>query len=87
VQLEGGAYYISDLAGCTLFDHGSAIGEILDVNTASGGVPLLVVQRGNEKLEVPFAESYLELVDLAAKQVRMNLPEGLLDINTTPDHT
>jgi 16S rRNA processing protein RimM len=86
-QLEAGSYYISDLAGCTLFDHGNAIGEIVDVNTASGGVPLLIVKRGDEKLEVPFVESYLELVNLAAKQVRMNLPEELLDINITPDRS
>ena len=88
-QLESGAYYISDLAGCTLFDKNSAVGEILDVNTASGGVPLLIVKghKQDEKLEVPFAESYLESVDLAAKQVRMNLPEGLLDINSAPEQT
>jgi len=30
---------------------------------------------------VPFAEAYLESVDTARRQVRMNLPEGLLEVN------
>ncbi|MEO8727113.1 MAG: ribosome maturation factor RimM [Acidobacteriaceae bacterium] len=80
-ELEAGAYYISDLAGCRLLDRGVEIGEITDVNTANGAAPLLVVRRGEVEFEVPFAESYLESVDLAVRQVRMNLPEGLLGIN------
>jgi len=31
--------------------------------------------------EIPFAEAYLVKVDSAAKQVRMRLPEGMLEIN------
>ena len=81
-ELEAGAYYISDLAGCKLLDHGIEVGEIMDVNTANGGAPLLVVRRGEVEFEVPFAESYLESVDLAGKQVWMNLPEGLFGINS-----
>lgn len=79
--LEQGAYYISDLAGCTLLDGDRPIGTIRDVNTATGGVPLLVVNSERGELEIPFAEGYLVAVDLSAKQVRMRLPEGLLDIN------
>lgn len=80
-ELEAGAYYISDLAGCRLFDRGVEIGEITDVNTANGGAPLLLIKRDEVELEIPFAESYLESVDLTARQVRMKLPEGLLDVN------
>jgi hypothetical protein len=31
--------------------------------------------------EIPFAEAYLEKLDLERKQVRMKLPEGLLEVN------
>jgi hypothetical protein len=31
--------------------------------------------------EIPFAEAYLTRVDAAAKQVRMRLPDGMLEIN------
>lgn len=80
--LEVGAYYISDLSGCMLFDHGAPVGRITDVNTANGGVPLLIVERQDGEVEVPFAQRYLESVDLPAKQVRMNLPVGLLEVNS-----
>jgi hypothetical protein len=32
-------------------------------------------------LEVPFAEAYLDAVNVERKQVRMKLPEGLLEVN------
>jgi len=31
--------------------------------------------------EIPFAEAFLEKLDLKQRQVRMNLPEGLLEVN------
>jgi ribosomal 30S subunit maturation factor RimM len=31
--------------------------------------------------EIPFAEAYLEKLDLDGKQVRMKLPEGMLEVN------
>jgi hypothetical protein len=30
---------------------------------------------------VPFAEAYVEGVDLAGKTIRMRLPDGMLEIN------
>jgi 16S rRNA processing protein RimM len=43
---------------------------------------LLIVQ-GTAKLpyEIPFAEAYLADVDPDAKRIRMNLPEGMLEVN------
>ncbi len=81
-ELEAGWNYVSDLVGCAVFDHGRVIGRIEDVQFGAGEAPLLIVRDAGAKLvEVPFAEAYLEGVDVAAKQVRMNLPEGLLEVN------
>jgi 16S rRNA processing protein RimM len=85
-QLEPGWTYVSDLVGCTLFDHGHEIGRIEDVQFGAGEAPLLAVSRGQEcprhtSFEIPFAEAYLECVDLQRREVRMNLPEGMLEIN------
>jgi 16S rRNA processing protein RimM len=84
-ELEPGWTYLSDLMGCTVFDGPREIGEIVDVQFGAGEAPLLVV-RGKEQLsklpyEIPFAEAYLEKLDLERKQVWMKLPEGLLDVN------
>jgi len=86
-DLEPGWTYLSDLVGCAVFDGECEIGRIVDVAFGAGEAPLLVVrdekQKGAAKLpyEIPFAEAYLEKVDVERKQVRMRLPEGMLDVN------
>jgi 16S rRNA processing protein RimM len=80
--LEPGWTYLSDLIGCMVFDGEREIGPIEDVQFGAGEAPLLIVP-GGAKLpyEIPFAEAYLEKVDLERKQIRMRLPEGLLEVN------
>ena len=81
-ELERGWNYVSDLVGCAVFDHGNEIGRIEDVQLGAGEAPLLIVAgAGGKKYDVPFAEAYLEGVDLPRKQVRMTLPGGMLEIN------
>jgi 16S rRNA processing protein RimM len=86
-QLEAGWTYVSDLVGCTVFDGGCEVGKITGVEFGAGEAPLLVVKTGaggsakEREYEIPFAEAYLQSVDPAKKQVRMALPEGMLDVN------
>ena len=93
-ELEQGWTYISDLTGCTVFDGDRKIGQIQGVEFGAGEAPLLIVSSGmqdrsqgksggkrEQPYEIPFAEAYLVSVDPAAKQVRMRLPEGMLEIN------
>jgi 16S rRNA processing protein RimM len=81
-DLEPGWNYISDLIGCVVLDRAREIGHIEDVQFGAGEAPLLMVANGaGKKFEVPFAEAYLESVDIGQRQVRMNLPDGLLEIN------
>ena len=81
-KLEQGWTYVSDLIGSTVLDHGREIGRIADVEFGAGEAPLLIVVDGaGKKFDVPFAEAYLEGVDIAQHQVRMNLPAGMLEIN------
>lgn len=94
-QLGEDEAYISDLIGCTLVDVsdvGSAgtpsavVGCIEDVDRTGGQVALLVVRRGSEEVLVPFAKSYLRRMDLDAKRIEMELPEGLVDLNAPGGH-
>ncbi len=81
-ELETGWTYVSDLVGCVVLDHGREVGRIEDVQFGAGEAPLLIVTgEAGKKFDVPFAEAYLEAVDVAQRQVRMNLPEGMLEIN------
>jgi 16S rRNA processing protein RimM len=80
--LEPGWNYVSDLIGCTVLDHTREVGRIEDVQFGAGEAPLLIVaNEAGKKFDVPFAEAYLEGVDTAQRRVRMNLPEGMLEIN------
>ncbi len=86
-KLEPGWTYLSDLIGCTVFDGQREIGEIEDVQFGAGEAALLVVRSKEQEqaaklpYEIPFAEAYLEKLDLERKQVRMKLPAGLLEVN------
>lgn len=81
-DLEPGWNYVSDLIGCAVLDHAREIGRIEDVQFGAGEAPLLIVANSaGKKFDVPFAEAYLEGVDTAQRQVCMNLPEGMLEIN------
>ncbi len=91
-QLEAGWNYVSDLVGCTVLDLSREnlnredqyreIGRIEDVQFGAGEAPLLIVRDAAKRLvEIPFAEAYLDSVDVKLKQVRMKLPEGLLEVN------
>jgi 16S rRNA processing protein RimM len=87
-KLEPGWNYVSELIGCTVLDHAGEIGRIEDVQFGAGEAPLLIVTNAvGKKFDVPFAEAYLEGVDVKQRQVRMNLPEGMLEINAplTPE--
>jgi hypothetical protein len=52
------------------------------VKFGAGEAPLLIVYDAAKRVyEIPFAEAYVESVDLEHKQIRMDLPEGLLEVN------
>ncbi|MFZ0146353.1 MAG: ribosome maturation factor RimM, partial [Candidatus Sulfotelmatobacter sp.] len=81
-KLQTGWNYVSDLMGCSVLDQGREIGRIEDVQFGAGEAPLLIVRdAGGRPVEIPFAAAYLDSVDVERKQVRMKLPEGLLEVN------
>jgi 16S rRNA processing protein RimM len=79
-ELTQGGAYVSDLMGCTVRDAGCEIGKVTEVRFGAGEAPLLVI-KGAKEYAIPFAEAYLERVDTERKEIRMQLPEGMLDVN------
>ena len=76
-----GSFYTFDLKGCEVFTAPERrLGVVTDV-LDSGGSGLLRVDRDGVELLVPFAAEFLRRVDIAAKRIDVDLPEGLLDLN------
>ena len=83
-------YYLSEIVGCTVLDRGgSALGEVVGVEP-TGGVDLLRVRRmkqasrrggENDDLLIPFAEEICSEIDLRARRIVIEPPEGLLELN------
>jgi 16S rRNA processing protein RimM len=85
-ELEADEYFLHDLVGLTLIDaEGRERGVVTDVYEGGGGL-LLNVKRGDGKeFEVPFAADLCTSVDLEAKRMIVNLPEGIEDLDAVAD--
>jgi len=81
-DLDVGEAYVSDLVGCEVVNRGSLVGSVADVQFGAGEAPLLVVKRGEQEFLVPYAEAFLKHANLAARRIELELPEGLLELQT-----
>ncbi len=84
--LPEGEIYIAELAGATLIDSAGAVslGTITDVDRDTTEGVLLVVEAGDRELLVPFVQGYRPRWDAEARTLTMDLPEGLLDLDSRP---
>ena len=61
------------------------IGRVVDVNFGAGTAPLLIVgSESGQEFMVPFVESFIRELDLNAKRIEMQLPEGMLEPEPPP---
>jgi 16S rRNA processing protein RimM len=96
-ELDQGAFYVSELLGCMVVEVGGAeskseggvelgvtrnIGTVVDVNFGAGTAPLLIVNsEGGQEFMIPFVESFTKKLDVKAKRIEMQLPEGMLELD------
>ena len=82
-SLQPGRYYEYQLVGCTVETvNGRTVGAVVRVESGSGGSRLVVVGDRGEIL-VPFVPQICVSVDIDRKNVRIDPPEGLLELNET----
>ena len=78
--LDDGEYFLHDLVGMQLVDAtGRPRGEVVDAYEGGGGV-LLNVRHDGAEFEVPFAADICTSIDVGAKRIVVDLPEGLDEI-------
>ncbi|HEY0080580.1 MAG TPA: ribosome maturation factor RimM [Pyrinomonadaceae bacterium] len=82
VELEEGEFYDWQLEGCRVETVGGAeVGEVEEVLHTGGDAPVLVIRGadGREHL-VPLVESICTEIDVERKLIRVDAPEGLIEL-------
>lgn len=82
VSEDGEALFLSEILGFEIEDvRLGALGKISNFSS-NGKQDLLVIEREDLiELEIPFVKEFVESIDFQNKKIKMNLPEGLLQIN------
>jgi 16S rRNA processing protein RimM len=80
VKPEEGEYSHADLIGCVVVDGrtGQQVGLVEEIESAGGPELLKVV--GEKEVLIPFARAICREIDIERKEIRVELPEGLLDL-------
>ena len=79
--LEPGRYYEHQLVGCAVEKaDGNGVGTVVRVEGGAGG-SRLVVQGARGEVLVPLAAHICVEVDVGGRRIRIDPPEGLLELN------
>ena len=79
--LEPGRFYHSDLVGCRVdTQDGAIVGPVVRVADEGGG-PLLVIDVEGDEVLAPLSEAICRSIDIAARRIVIEPPEGLLELN------
>jgi 16S rRNA processing protein RimM len=76
-----GELYVTDLVGCEVIGpDGARLGEVAEV-VGGGTQDLLRVRSGASEFLLPFVEPLVRAVDVAARRIEADPPDGLVELN------
>lgn len=78
-DLEPGVYYWSDLIGLNVYTSNDRYIGRLDSIIETGANDVYVVKSDDREILIPALESVVKLIDIEAKIMRVELPDGLED--------
>ena len=79
--LDAHTYYQHQLVGCRVeAANGERVGEVTRIEGGISG-SLLVVEGSRGEILVPLTQAICVEIDVAAKRIRIDPPEGLLELN------
>lgn len=71
-----------DLIGCTIVDtEKGEIGKVVEIDSNTENELFIVERPDGDTVYIPLTEDFIEEIDEDSKTIRMNLPDGLLDLN------
>lgn len=81
--LQPGTYYEHQLVGCVVeTTTGDVVGEVAKVE-GGAGASRLVMEGPRGEILIPLAVDICVDIDIVRKTIRINAPEGLLELNET----
>lgn len=81
--LDPGHFYEHQLVGCLVETAaGTVVGPVVRVEGGPGG-SRLVVDGERSEVQIPLAVDICTDIDVAARRIRIDPPEGLIDLNET----
>lgn len=83
VSEDGESLYLTEILHFEIEDRQlGALGKVAAFSS-NGVQDLLVIKRKGDdaEIEIPFVKEFVEHIDFENKRIKMNLPEGLLQIN------
>jgi 16S rRNA processing protein RimM len=75
-----GEYSHADLIGCSMVAGAGIIGVVVGVEDYGGPSLLKIQATDGRELLVPFVHAICREIDVAAKIIRVDLPDGLLEL-------
>lgn len=81
-QLDENEYFLHDLVGLEVVDgRGETLGRVIETLEGVAQLLLRVEAPSGHRFEVPFVDALCPEVDLEARRLTVDLPEGLVELN------
>ena len=81
--LPPGQYYRHELIGCQVETvEGDYLGVVTDIEEGEGADRLILCDDGDE-VQIPLVDAICVLVDVAARRIEVDPPDGLVELNRT----
>ena len=77
---DGNYYHFQIIGSAVVTKDGEGLGTVKSLLSAGQGT-LLVVERGGREVLIPFTRSICLEVDTLRREIRVDPPDGLLDLN------
>jgi 16S rRNA processing protein RimM len=77
---KGEMIFLSEILNFKVFDGKNEVGEIISFSS-NGPQDLLVVKGEKHQSEIPFVEAFIKKIDYENRLIKMDLPEGLINLD------
>lgn len=78
LHLDSDEYLDEDLIGMDTYSENIFIGKILDIKDSGNGNKLLVIEKDQKQVYIPYHKEFIASIDFENKIINLNLVKGLI---------